>query len=569
MWMRLSGTVTGDQAAGSAILIGEDVSEQVEAREAREAARAQAEQASRAKSSFLASMSHEIRTPMNGILGMIELLLDTDLSEAQRGTVSVIQTSADGLLRILNDVLDVSKIEAGQMDLEAIDFQLTKLLGDVTQVFAPQAGAKGVELLVDIGEDVPGEVHGDPVRLRQIVTNLLSNAVKFTEEGEVVLSARKVSGSAGSTEIWFSVRDTGIGVPESKQQAIFGEFEQADQSTTRVHGGTGLGLTISRRLVEMMGGSLQLSSKVGSGSDFHFILTLPDAVNPRAAVRRSPNVSLRGLRVLIVDDNATARRISREALTREGVSVDEAASADEGIGMLRAALESDAYDGVIVDHLMPSRDGFDFATAVSADERFAGLPILMLTSAAATSGRGTARELGIAAYLAKPVTRAQLPRALCAVLGHRLWHRAERRLVTHETLDRHHSSLKILLAEDNAVNQQVALALLSKRGYEVDVVNDGRQALEAVVAGSHDLVLMDIQMPEMDGLEATRQIRKHRGPEELPIIALTAHAFQEERDRTVEAGMNDFLAKPFKPQALYEIVERWAPVKAAPGTIED
>lgn len=569
MWMRLSGTIAGSQAAGSTILIGEDVSEQVEAREAREAARAQAEQVSRAKSSFLASMSHEIRTPMNGILGMIELLLDMDLNEQQRGTVSVIQTSAEGLLHILNDILDVSKIEAGQLDLEAIDFQLVSLLNEAAQVFVPLAAAKDVELLVDIGEDVPRDSHGDPVRLRQIITNLLSNGVKFTEKGEVVLSARRVSASGGSTEILFSVRDTGVGVPEDKQQAIFREFEQADQSTTRVHGGTGLGLTISRRLVEMMGGSLQLSSQVGSGSDFHFTLTLPDAVQERAAGRRSSSFSLQGLHVLIVDDNATARRISREALAGEGVTADEAASADEGIEMLREALDRDAYDAVILDHLMPERDGFQFATDVSADERYASLPILMLTSSPAASGRALAREAGIGAYLTKPASRTQLVRALGTMLGHSPWDKTERRLVTNETLDRDYSSVKILLAEDNAVNQQVAFALLGKRGYEVEVVGDGLQALEAVLAGSHDLVLMDIQMPLMDGLEATREIRKHKGPKELPIIALTAHAFQEERDRTAAAGMNDFLAKPFKPQALYEIVERWAPYKAAPSTEED
>lgn len=272
---------------------------------------------------------------------------------------------------------------------------------------------------------------------------------------------------------------------------------------------------------------------------------------------------------MIVDDNATARRISLEALEGEGVTVDEAASADEGIEMLRVAFDRDAYDTVILDHLMPERDGFHFVTDVRAEDRYGSLPILMLTSSSAASGSANAREAGIGAYLMKPASRTELIRALGTMLGHSPWDKTERRLVTNETLDRDYTSLKILLAEDNAVNQQVALALLSKRGYEVDVVDDGLQVLETVLAGSHDLVLMDIQMPLMDGLEATREIRKHRGPEELPIIALTAHAFQEERDWTVEAGMNDFLAKPFKPHALYEIVERWAPHKAAPSTEED
>lgn len=559
MWMRLSGTVAGNQAAGSTILVGEDVTERVEARELREAARIQAEEAARAKSSFLASMSHEIRTPMNGILGMIELLLDTDLTEEQQRTVSVVQTSADGLLRILNDILDVSKIEAGQLDLEAIDFDFAKLLGETAQVFAPMASSKGVDLLVDIGPGVPTVSHGDPVRLRQILTNLLSNAVKFTERGEVVLAARKTGETAETTEIAFSVRDTGIGVAENKQRTIFGEFEQADRSTTRVHGGTGLGLSISRRLVGMMGGKLELTSAVGVGSDFHFTLALPHALEMSTAGEGAQHGSLEGRHALIIDDNATARRISREALAAGGASADEAASADEGVKMLLESVDSQPYDLVVVDHLMPQRDGFDFAREVSSQKRFAGLPMLMLTSSAGSIGRETAREAGIGAYLAKPVTRAELIRALGALMRHKGWDGVERRVVTRETLDRRRVSLKVLLAEDNPVNQQVALALLKRRGYTVDLAENGKEAVDAVAREAYDVVLMDLQMPVMDGLEATRQIRKLPGLEELPIIALTAHAFQEERDRTVEAGLNDFLSKPFKPKALYEVVERWAP----------
>jgi two-component system, sensor histidine kinase and response regulator len=311
MWMRLSGTVAGRQAAGSTILIGEDFTEQVAAREAQEEARAQAEEEARAKSSFLASMSHEIRTPMNGILGMIELLLDTDMTEDQRSSIQVVKSSADGLLRILNDVLDVSKIEAGQLDLESIDFQLHDLLSETARVFGPQAGGKGVELLVDVNASVPVFVRGDPVRLRQIVTKLLSNAVKFTGQGEIVLAVENLGPVHNGAEILFSVRDTGIGIAEGNQQKVFGEFEQADQSTTRVHGGKGLGLTISRRLVEIMGGTLELKSEFGVGSDFHFTLTMPVSDSARPDTSRGGVVSLEGKRVLIVDDNETARKISR------------------------------------------------------------------------------------------------------------------------------------------------------------------------------------------------------------------------------------------------------------------
>ena len=506
---------------------------------------------------------------MDGILGMIELLIGTDLSEEQRNTVRIIQTSADGLLRILNDVLDVSKMEAGRLDLESIDFHVPELLHETAHIFAPTAAGKGLELLVNVGDGVPTHTWGDPVRLRQIIANLLSNAVKFTKDGEIVLSADRIDEGTESNRIRLSVRDTGIGVPESKQEAIFREFEQADQSTTRVHGGTGLGLTISRRLAEMMGGSLELTSDAGAGSDFSFVLSLNEAVDVRSNGRRAPRVSLRDRRVLIVDDNATAGRISRQALAAAGATADEADSADEGIAPLRAAMEGQPYDAVILDHLMPAKDGFDFAREVRTEEGFAGLPILMLTSSAAASGQVAAREVRSGVYLAKPVFRQQLTLALSSMLGPRPPDGLERRLITGETLQRRVSALRVLLAEDNLVNQQVELALLQNRGHTVEVVADGQQALEAAIARSFDIVLMDIQMPVMDGLEATRRIREHPGLEGLPIIALTAHAFQEERDRTVTADMNDFLAKPFKPQALYEIVERWAPAGAAVDVNED
>lgn len=559
IWLRLAGTVAG----GNTILMANDVTEQVEAQEARERARIAAEEVARAKSSFLASMSHEIRTPMNGVLGMIELLLDTDLTEGQRDSMRVVRSSAEGLLTILNDILDVSKIEAGQLDLEEIDFELHTLLTGAATVFAVQAEARGTELMVEVGPEVPPHVRGDPTRLRQVVNNLLSNAVKFTEGGEIVLSTQAIAGG-DSVALRFSVRDTGIGIPEDKQQKVFGEFEQADQSTTRVHGGTGLGLTISRRLVEMMGGTLEVDSEPGVGSDFHFTLRLPVSRDQAAFERREIAISFAGRRFLIVDDNETARRITREVLRGEGAETDEAENVDLGVAKLRGSIGGAEFDAVILDHLMPFRDGFDFAREVMQDPETRKARILMLTSSASTAGRNSAREVAIGGYLAKPVGRAELLRALTSLLGHVPPETGERRLITRETLKRSTVRARILLAEDNVVNQQVAMGLLKKRGCSVHLAENGQEAVEAVRAGHFDLVLMDIQMPIMDGLEATRQIRQNVANDRMPIVALTAHAFQEERERTVEAGMDDFLSKPFKPSDLFALIDKWVPLRAAP-----
>ena len=554
-WLRISGTIAGEEAAGRMILVAEDVTEAVRAREAQERARADAEAVARAKSAFLASMSHEIRTPMNGILGMLELVMDTDLTDEQLRALRVVKSSADGLLRILNDILDVSKIEAGQLDLESVVFSLPEVANDAAQVFGGQAASKGVELVVGMGEDVPDFVRGDPTRLRQVLSNLVSNAVKFTDEGEVVLSVQRVGGDDETARVRFSVRDTGIGIAEEHREAIFSEFVQADQSTTRVYGGTGLGLAISRRLVELMGGHLDLVSAPGEGSEFSFTVEFPVATGVRRP-RTTSTATLTGKRVLVVDDNATARQVASEALKRAGARVDEADSAAGALERMRAAAGDAQYDAVVLDHLMPNGDGFELAEAVVADPSLRHVKLIMLTSSAASSERARARELGVGAYLSKPVARDDLLKAVGAVLSTDAPPGGERRLITEESLHWGARDLSILLAEDNAVNQQVALALLGKRGYRVDLVENGYDAWQAVKKGAYDVVLMDIQMPRMDGLEAARRIREE-GYTDLPIIALTAHAFQEERQRTVEAGMNDFLAKPFKPDELYAVIDKW------------
>ncbi len=416
VWIRVSGTAATGMAEGTVILVGEDVTAQVAARETQERARVEAEEGARAKSVFLASMSHEIRTPLNGVLGMIEVLLGTDLSSEQRAAAGVVRSSGQVLLHILNDVLDVSKIEAGQLDLESIDFPLSETVGEAVRVFSAAANTRGIELLVDIDSDLPMWVHGDPIRIRQVLTNLISNAVKFTDHGEVVVSVRPVPSSTERVNLRFAVRDTGLGIPFEKQALIFEEFEQADRSTTRTHGGTGLGLTISKRLVELMGGQLTVVSAPGQGAEFSFTLEL-DSREPRNEGRRASDVDMAGRRFLVVDDNATARRIVREALTlvRAG-DVVEATNVDEGLAAL--AVCGDPFDAVILDHMMPGRDGFDFARAVEGISPDATSAILLLTSAGDVVSDAEARQAGIGGYLSKPVGREDLYQALQQLLGY-------------------------------------------------------------------------------------------------------------------------------------------------------
>jgi PAS domain S-box-containing protein len=560
-WMRFSGTLGHGSVEGTVILVGEDVTEQVDAREDQMMARIHAEEAARAKSSFLASMSHEIRTPLNGILGMIEILLDSELTREQRQAAQVIRDSGRGLLRILNDILDVSKMEAGQLDLEVVDFALHDLVADVARMFTVAAVDRGDEIVIDIDRNVPEAVRGDPHRIRQVLSNLVGNAVKFTDGGEIVLGLRQLGEVDDRHRVHFSVADTGVGIPSEKQELIFRAFEQADSSTARTHGGTGLGLSISRRLVELMGGRIELDSAQGRGSDFHFVLELPRGAVERTHDTREPRpIEFGGRRFLVVDDNATARRIVREALIPIGGEVVEAEGAAAGLAELGAAgKEGRGFDAVILDHMMPGQDGFTFARRLREGESDGGAlppPILMVTSAVPAHGTERARAVGIAGYLAKPVSRAELYRALAAMLDGGPAPGPERRLVTRESIGRAATKARILLAEDNAVNRQVAVGLLQRRGHEVVAVCDGADAVRTAVGGTFDLVLMDIQMPGMDGLDASRRIRAQCG-EALPIIALTAHAFAEERERCRAAGMDDFLAKPFKPNELYGMVERW------------
>jgi len=524
-------------------------------------ARDLAERVARARSAFLANMSHEIRTPMNAVLGFVELILDTELTTEQRRALELVRSSSEALLMILNDILDYSKIEAEHLELESIPFDVSKVVHATASLLAVRAREKHLELLAEVASEVPRGVRGDPTRLRQVLMNLIGNAIKFTEQGEVVISV-SAAAQDGTAQLRFAVRDTGIGIAPEHVQSVFKEFTQADSTMTRRYGGTGLGLAISQRLVKLMGGDIAVTSEVGRGSQFSFTLTLPVETAP--AARSTGLAALGGRRMLIVDDNQTNRRILREMLAAEGVNVDEASTAADGLDALRRT----CYDLAILDVQMPDMDGFQLATAVRAEKKLARTNLLMLTSAGQRGDGERCRELGIRGYLTKPISRSDLLEALGTVLAAAPGEAGTPQVVTRHTIAESRRTLRVLLAEDNPVNQQVAVAMLVKRGHEVHVSSNGREAVDAVRERDYDIVLMDIQMPEMDGFEATRAIRATTKGKDLPIVGLTAHALSGERERCLAQGMTEYLAKPFRAHELFALVEgtaeRPASAPAAP-----
>jgi two-component system, sensor histidine kinase and response regulator len=506
-------------------------------------------------------MSHEIRTPLNGVIGMTELALDTALTDEQREYLETVQLSAGTLLNVINDILDFSKIEAGKIDIETADFDLRECVETTMKTLVHLAETKGLELLCDIAHEVPLTVRGDSTRLSQMILNLVGNAIKFTLEGQVGVKVEAESHQGEGTILHFTVSDTGIGIPKEKQESIFDSFTQADASTTREFGGTGLGLTITSRLAALMGGKIWVESESGKGSEFHFTVCVgvgnEPILHPQSILQYE---FLRGARVLIVDDNQTNRFILDRMLTRWGMRANCVNSGEVALRELSSAFESgDPYRLILTDKQMPNMDGFSLTEQIRSKPEIAAASVIMMSSGAHRGDMARCQELGFSAYLTKPVRQSELRDAIARSLDRRAKPTGSASLPRKARRIAQHHAMHVLLAEDNTVNQRLAIRLLEKRGHRVTLAHNGQEAITYLQQTTFDLVLMDVQMPLLDGLEATRMIRKQEKETGMhqPIVALTAHAVKGDQERCEAAGMDGYLAKPIRPEELDTLLQKY------------